>query len=124
VSVQSAIIVWPESDCHSSANHLADSGHMILPSPLPAPPPKAKAPPPAAPITPVSKKRPAPVEDDDVIDFAPTPKRARTTKSTVGDASVSPTKMRRLEEDGLVMMDTAEENISAGGQPVDVIEID
>jgi len=72
-----------------------------------------------------SLKRPLPTEDENgVIDLEPTPKRARTKTNlnsrTSGDNSTaSPSKRRRLEEDGFLLVE--------GGSAAledDVIEID
>ena len=94
-----------------------------MPSPLPQPPRKVKprAPTPTTPVQ--SRKRPAP---DDVEEVEPSAKRS---KIVVGNAGVTdavpftPSKKRRLEEDGLIMLDSAEEKIEEDADP-DVIEID
>ncbi|KAF8347457.1 hypothetical protein F5887DRAFT_1060776 [Amanita rubescens] len=107
-------------------NHSIDAPPFILPSPLPQPPrKKAKRPPPVETPPRPSLKRPLPTEDENgVIDLEPTPKRARTKTNlnsrTSGDNSTaSPSKRRRLEEEGFLLME--------GGSTAledDVIEID
>ncbi|RDB30882.1 Ubiquitin-activating enzyme E1-like [Hypsizygus marmoreus] len=93
----------------------------ILPSPLPSPPLKPKAPPaPPAPSTPPPKqslKRALPVDmDSDFIDLAPTPKRVKVSGGVGGNEAGgngkvqgTPSKRRKLEEEGLVLMDAADE---------------
>ncbi|KAJ8507709.1 hypothetical protein ONZ45_g9959 [Pleurotus djamor] len=91
------------------------------PPPLPVPPKKAK--PPVVPVTPPRRplKRAAP-DDDDV---EPSSKRTKTEvngHAKVGRAPsplASPNKRRRLEEDGLVIMEHAEEALDDN-----VIELD
>ncbi|KAJ7176564.1 hypothetical protein C8R46DRAFT_1076671 [Mycena filopes] len=88
------------------ATHPADAPAFILPDPLPRPPRKVKAPPPA-PETPirVSLKRAAPDDqagDDDIIDLEPTPKRQRLG---VHQGIKSPSKKRKLDEDGLILLE-------------------
>ncbi|KAF7356767.1 Uba2 [Mycena venus] len=88
------------------ANHPADAPPFILPHPLPRPPRKIKAPPPM-PETPmrVSLKRGAPDEGgEEIIDLEPTPKRPRL-KTTADENIKSPSKKRRLDEDGLILME-------------------
>ena len=87
---------------------------FILPSPLPKPPAIVKpvAPPPSTP-PPQSRKRPAPDDADQ-----PLTKRARTNGAP-GIELTSPSKKRRLEEDGLVMLESAGEELRD-----DIIEID
>lgn len=72
-----------------------------------------------APETPprVSLKRSLPLDDDEIIDLEPTPKRVKSGPST--KAMTSPSKKRRLEEDGLILMDGANDQLGD-----DVIEID
>ncbi|KAJ7768457.1 hypothetical protein B0H16DRAFT_317374 [Mycena metata] len=90
------------------ATHPADAQPFILPNPLPRPPRKVKIAPPA-PETPlrVSLKRPAPGEEgDDIIDLEPTPKRQRVRGNGHGDEAIkSPSKKRKLDEDGLILME-------------------
>lgn len=76
---------------------------------------KVKPPRPATPPPPASKKRAAP-DDDDV----PAAKRARTADRLPADLVFSPSKKKRLEEDGLIMLDTADEKV----EDDDIIEID
>ncbi|KAI0718410.1 hypothetical protein C8T65DRAFT_638983 [Cerioporus squamosus] len=99
-------------------NHLVDAPALILPSPLPKPPKKVKprAPTPSTPVS--SKKRPAP-DDVEEID-APAAKRSKTV-ADAGAVPFTPSKKRRLDEDGLIMLDNAEEKIE---EDSDVIEID
>ncbi|KAJ3508390.1 hypothetical protein NLJ89_g5779 [Agrocybe chaxingu] len=100
-------------------NHDADEAY-ILPSPLPRPTKKHKpAPPPLE--TPQKKgtKRPLPVElEDGVIDLAPTPKKPKFHSAASGkrkfEDGPSPSKRRRLEEDGLVLMDGPNEVLDEG----------
>ncbi|KAF9462539.1 hypothetical protein BDZ94DRAFT_1282986 [Collybia nuda] len=99
-------------------NHPADAPPFILQSPLPRPPRKAKvvAPAPATPPR-VSLKRSLPLDDDEVIDIEPTPKRVKSNPAV--KALASPSKNRRLEEDGLIIMDNANDQLQD-----DIIEID
>ncbi|KAF5364889.1 hypothetical protein D9758_008104 [Tetrapyrgos nigripes] len=96
-------------------NHPVDVPAFILPDPVPEPPKKAK---PAVIIsTPpkTSLKRSAP--DDDILELEPTAKRQ---KSAMNQDISSPSKKRRLEEDGLIIMETADEKL----EDDDVIVID
>ncbi|KAF5364953.1 hypothetical protein D9758_008117 [Tetrapyrgos nigripes] len=96
-------------------NHPVDAPAFILPDPVPEPPKKAK---PAVIIsTPpkTSLKRSAP--DDDILELEPTAKRQ---KSAMNQDISSPSKKRRLEEDGLIIMETADEKL----EDDDVIVID
>lgn len=66
----------------------------------------------------MSLKRSLPAEDEDgIIDLEPTVKRARLTQ--INEAIASPSKKRRLEEDGLILMEGAHDRLDD-----DVIEID
>lgn len=56
--------------------------------------------------------------DDDVIEIEPSAKRIKTIAS-VNDAITSPSKKRKLDEDGLILMDGANDKLND-----DVIEID
>ncbi|EIN04677.1 hypothetical protein PUNSTDRAFT_146335 [Punctularia strigosozonata HHB-11173 SS5] len=96
--------------------HPADGPAMILPSPLPSPPakPKPAAPMPSTPPPSTAVKRPAPDDNEE-----PLPKRARTNGAIPDSVFASPSKKRKLDEDGLVMLDTANEELRD-----DVIEID
>ncbi|KAF8066921.1 hypothetical protein FPV67DRAFT_1670389 [Lyophyllum atratum] len=101
-----------------------NSPPYILPSPLPRPPKKEKAPVPEPETPPrTSKKRSLPIDmDSDVIDLAPTPKRRKPMQNGAGDAKgdllESPSKRRKLETDGLLLMETPGELVD------DAIEID
>ncbi|KAF8154730.1 hypothetical protein B0H34DRAFT_717633 [Crassisporium funariophilum] len=115
-------------------NHPIDADPFILPNPLPRPTPKFKPPP--VPETPprTSVKRPLPVEDaDGVLDLDPTPKKPRTAPAVVAgknkrkmEENPSPSKKRRLEEEGMVLLDGPNEVLDEGLQEeaVDYILID
>jgi ubiquitin-like 1-activating enzyme E1 B len=96
---------------HGSPNHPITEAPFILPSPLPRPVPKVKLPP--APMTPprTSTKRPLELADG-VLDLDPTPKKpkisAGKSKRKFED-NPSPSKRRRLEDEGLVLMDGPDE---------------
>ncbi|CAK5264981.1 unnamed protein product [Mycena citricolor] len=98
------------------ADHPRDLPPFILPDPLPSPPVKVKVAPPM-PMTPIKvpQKRAAPDDEgfDDVIDLAPTPKRAR-----IADVK-SPSKKRKLDEDGLILMERHDDHLED-----DIIVID
>jgi ubiquitin-like 1-activating enzyme E1 B len=97
-----------------SPNHPISDAPFILPSPLPRPVPKVKPPP--APVTPprTSTKRPLPLElADGVLDLDPTPKKRKF------EDHPSPSKRRRLEDEGLVLMDGPDEVLDTG----DVMEV-
>ncbi|KAJ7595673.1 hypothetical protein C8J56DRAFT_386527 [Mycena floridula] len=93
--------------------HSVNAQPFILPSQLPKPTRKVKPATPA-PSTPPRKslKRPAP---DDDIEVVRTPKRSKTSE----DPITSPSKKRRLEEDGLIMLDGVNDKLDD-----DIIEID
>ncbi|KAG7095068.1 hypothetical protein E1B28_005858 [Marasmius oreades] len=95
------------------ANHPVDGSPLILPDPLPRPPRKAKTslPPPSTPPR-ASLKRSAP-DDSDIVGVEPNAKRMKA------DVVASPTKRRRLEEDGLVLLENEKDALDD-----DVIEID
>ena len=99
-------------------DHPADAPPFVLPSPLPQPPRKVKPMAPL-PVTPrrTSVKRSAPVDDDDILEFEPSAKRVKPTVQA--DVISSPSKKRRLEEDGLILMEGANDKLED-----DVIEID
>jgi ubiquitin-like 1-activating enzyme E1 B len=102
-------------------NYPRDAPPFILPSPLPKPSKLKMAP--QQPETPprVNLKRGLRVDDDEIIDLAPTPKRPRVNTNVNGAPSVgpSPSKKRRLEEDGLILMEGANDQLAD-----DIIEID
>jgi ubiquitin-like 1-activating enzyme E1 B len=102
------------------ADHPLDALPFILPDPLPKPPPKAKAPKPSTPIpAPLpSLKRSAPDDDDDILPFERSSKKPKPNGMGTSLPTPSP-KKRRLEEDGLVLMDSKDDKLDD-----DVIEID
>ncbi|TBU39389.1 hypothetical protein BD309DRAFT_1012010 [Dichomitus squalens] len=114
-TVQVAIGVLPP-------NHPVDAPALVLPEPLPRPPRKERPRPatPSPPTPSAAKKRPAP-DDIEEID-APPAKRGRMGADTASAVPFTPSKKRRLEEDGLIILDSAEEKIEE--QDPDVIEID
>ena len=89
----------------------------MLPYPLPLPPKLVKAPP-------ASLKRSAPDDDGDIeMSDQPPNKRARTN----GDAPsvvdpVSPRKKRKLDEDGILLLESKDEKLD--DDAVEVIELD
>ena len=98
-------------------NHPIDSPPYVLPSPLPQRSRRVKPAP--IPNTPVksSAKRPFPVEvEDGVLDFAPTPKKPKVSNQLKRKCmdEHSPSKKRRLEEEGLVLMDGPNEVLTDG----------
>ncbi|KII85453.1 hypothetical protein PLICRDRAFT_115957 [Plicaturopsis crispa FD-325 SS-3] len=96
-------------------NHDVDGSAYVLPSPLPMPPRVARPGTPPAP----SLKRSAP--DDDILELEPSLKRVKGNNGgpVTSLNLTSPSKKRRLEEDGLIMMDSAEDQLEDN-----VIEID
>ncbi|KAG9311178.1 hypothetical protein JVU11DRAFT_8248 [Chiua virens] len=100
--------------CELPPNHSNDAPALMLPSSLPKPPFHPR---PSTPVPVPSRKRSAP--DDDVAEVAPLPKRAKTNGPSSTEFG-SPGKKRRLEEDGLVMLDSAADKMESE----DVIEID
>ena len=82
-----------------------------------------------APVTPprTSSKRPLPVElADGVLDLDPTPKKQKLAVGVFANKSKrklednpSPSKRRRLEDEGLVLMDGPDEVLDTG----DVMEV-
>lgn len=127
VSSLSVSIVLELNRSLGSPNHPITEAPFILPSPLPRPVPKVKLPP--APVTPprTSTKRPLPLElADGVLDLDPTPKKPKLAAGFVGGESKrkledipSPSKRRRLEDEGLVLMDGPDEVLDTG----DVVEV-
>ncbi|KAH9855584.1 hypothetical protein C2E23DRAFT_813898 [Lenzites betulinus] len=107
-----------------SPNHPVDGPALILPDPLPTPPRREK-PRPATPTPPpppvlAGKKRSAPDDDIEEIDV-PSAKRSRTDAGTgTAKPPFTPSKKRRLEEDGLLMLDREGEI----EEDLDIIEID
>ncbi|KAF9067624.1 hypothetical protein BDP27DRAFT_1328434 [Rhodocollybia butyracea] len=119
--------------------HPPSGPSFILPNPLPTPSKKKKPPAPASPISPpASLKRSAPDADDDdivVLDFEPsangqppakkqklgTPEPVKSSgKTKVKDSEISsPSKRRRLENDGLIMMEGVNDRLDD-----DIIVID
>ena len=102
---------------HVRPNHPSDGPAYILPSPLPSPPrleKRAQTPPPAS-----SRKRSAP--DDEITEVEPLAKRVKTDKNGAATLPViaSPSKRRKLEEDGLLILSSKDDKIDD-----DVIEID
>lgn len=115
VSSLSVSIVLKLNPSLGSPNHPISEAPFILPSPLPRPVPKVKRLP--VPVTPprTSTKRPLPLElADGVLDLDPTPKKpkldvgASESKRKFED-NPSPSKRRRLEEEGLVLMNGPDE---------------
>ncbi|PBK83910.1 hypothetical protein ARMGADRAFT_1018827 [Armillaria gallica] len=92
-------------------SHPADSPPYILPSPLPIAPRKPKqVVVPDSPVKMSTLKRPAPTDDD----VEPSAKRVKI------DVLSSPSKKQRLEEDGIIMMDGANDRLEED----DIIVID
>ncbi|KAJ6536001.1 hypothetical protein DFH09DRAFT_1369518 [Mycena vulgaris] len=102
------------------ADHPADAPPFILPDPLPRPPRKVKPaqPTPETPLR-LALKRAAPDDEggDGIIDLEPTPKRPRL--KVADEAIKSPSKKRRLDEDGLILMEGKDDVLDD-----DIIEID
>lgn len=104
-------------------NHHVDESPLILPNPLPLPPKTVKA------EEPTAQKRSAPDDDDEVVEAeAPPAKRVRTATTTTSNVTttaasipVTPSKKRKLDEDGILLLETPDEKVEAD---VDVIEID
>ncbi|KAI0084615.1 hypothetical protein BDY19DRAFT_898178 [Irpex rosettiformis] len=94
-------------------NHDINESALILPDPLPLPPKIVKV------EEPTAHKRSAP--DDEVVEEPPT-KRVRTTATSIPLVTpVTPSKKRKLDEDGILLLETANEMVEADA---DVIEID
>jgi ubiquitin-like 1-activating enzyme E1 B len=85
----------------------------VLPDPLPLPPKVVKAPEISA------QKRAAP--DDEEVAEEPPVKRARTNGFTMSNVLVSPSKKRKLDEDGILLLEAPNEKVDVN---IDVIEID
>ena len=113
-------------------NYPVDAPPYILPSPLPQPTRRVK--PVLIPETPqkTGVKRPFPLEiEDSVLDLAPTPKKPKLAERTTSrsDFGPSPSKKRRLEEDGVVVMDgpdevLEDESIHLGSADIIIIDED
>ena len=125
VSPLSVSIVLELNPSLGSPNHPITEAPFILPSPIPKPVPKVKPVP--APVTPprTSTKRPLELADG-VLDLDPTPKKAKLAVGVVAGKSKrkhednpSPSKRRRLEDEGLVLMDGPDEVLDTG----DVMEV-
>ncbi|KAL0959328.1 hypothetical protein HGRIS_014589 [Hohenbuehelia grisea] len=110
-------------------NHPIDAPPFILPDPLPKPARKATPPPPATPPPAAGLKRSAPHDDDGIEEVEPSAKRTKTATDTETPSAPSnpfaaplssPSKRRRLEEDGLVLMEDKHDKL----EDEDVIEID
>ena len=90
----------------------------MLPKPLPMPPKVAKE------SEATAQKRAAPDDDDEVVEEPPA-KRPRTNGAgsvSLPNVPFSPSKKRKLDEDGILLLETADEKVD--GNTVDVIEID
>ena len=90
--------------------------------------------PPPVPVTPprTAAKRPLPVElSDGVLDLDPTPKKSKLgggvnegkNKRKLED-NPSPSKRRRLENEGLVVMDGPDEVLDSGDVMEEVVDAD
>ncbi|KAI6038560.1 hypothetical protein EDC04DRAFT_1953498 [Pisolithus marmoratus] len=95
-------------------NHPTDGPSLILPSPLPKP---KYTPCRSSPAPTVSRKRLAP--DDEVDELEPSSKRPKINGTISAPQMGSPSKKRRLEEEGLVMLSGATDEVDD-----DVIVID
>ncbi|KAI0339312.1 hypothetical protein BDW22DRAFT_1409173 [Trametopsis cervina] len=95
-------------------NHPVEEEPLVLPQRVPLPPRVVKT-------EPVAQKRPAP-DDDDIVEQPPA-KRARTNGVAPLGPPVSPSKKRKLDEDGILLLDSADEKIEDVND-ADVIVID
>ncbi|KAG6861181.1 hypothetical protein C0995_002988 [Termitomyces sp. Mi166 len=90
-------------------NHPIDAPPYVLPSPLPQPTKKQKLPsaePSSATPQHISKKRSLPIDmESDIIDLAPTPKRLKPNPNGAAKGQESPSKRRKLEEEGVILVD-------------------
>ncbi|KIK26150.1 hypothetical protein PISMIDRAFT_676289 [Pisolithus microcarpus 441] len=87
-------------------NRPADGPSLILPSPLPKP---THTPRRTSPAPTVSRKRSAP--DDDIEESEPLSKRPRINGAITVPQMGSPSKKRRLEDEGLVMLSGATDEV-------------
>ncbi|TFK34634.1 hypothetical protein BDQ12DRAFT_689301 [Crucibulum laeve] len=100
-------------------NHPYTEPPFILPSPLPKPPKKIK--PAAIPLpetpqrTSLKRARSLDLQEDEngVIEIEPTPKKQKleSNKRKLNEDEQSPSKRRKLEKDGLLLMDGAQDNL-------------
>ncbi|EKM77587.1 hypothetical protein AGABI1DRAFT_77081 [Agaricus bisporus var. burnettii JB137-S8] len=115
--------------CPLPSDHPAGESAFILPDPLPCPPHRVKPALPAVPSTPPPSTKETFKEDEQgVIEIDPTPRRpSRPSTATAGptvreglklsrkrEHSIvqgSPSKKRRLDEDGLVLLDGANDQM-------------
>ncbi|KAF9450853.1 hypothetical protein P691DRAFT_664436 [Macrolepiota fuliginosa MF-IS2] len=118
--------------CSLPPNHRIDASPYILPDPLPRPPKRIKPIVSATPATPPRPEKETVQEDENgVIEIDPTPRRpSRPLIATRGGPKAprkrehsivqhSPSKKRRLDEDGLIILDGAHDQMMD-----DVIVID
>ncbi|KAF8121528.1 hypothetical protein EV363DRAFT_1363686 [Boletus edulis] len=103
--------------CELPPNHPTDAPALILPSSLPKPPFNPRRP--IRAITPPAPSRKRTAPEDDVAEVEPLAKRAKTNGASSRELR-SPSKKKRLEEDGLVMLDSATDKMDND----DIIEID
>jgi ubiquitin-like 1-activating enzyme E1 B len=80
--------------------------------------------PPAVPSTPSRKRALDADEDITGNDLAPPAKRSKATNNTINDKLFSPSKKRRLEEDGLLILDNPKEEIGEDSSNMETITID
>ncbi|KAL5521190.1 hypothetical protein ACEPAG_9113 [Sanghuangporus baumii] len=95
-------------------NHPPDGPSFILPSPLPRPPKMTK--PAGQGVTAPNTPRKRILDLDGVTDGAPPAKRAKATNTPEVNLA-SPSKRRRLEEDGLLILDNPNEKLDEGSGP-------
>ena len=89
----------------------------MLPYPLPLPPKTVKIP------TTPSLKRSAPDDDGDIEMTEPPAKRVRSNGDAPSVAApVSPSKKRKLDEDGILLLESKDEKLD--DDAVEVIELD
>lgn len=104
-----------------SPDHPADGPAFILPTPLPQPPRLAKPLPSPLEQTPPPPSLKRGLPDDDTAASGSSAKRPRTNGPASAPAvnMASPSKKRRLEEDGLLLLEKADDKMED-----EVIEID